>query len=623
MEDVVEGLSAGVCRTFRQPPLSPLAFLSFLGFHKGENVVRKVLLSVLAVLVLLGTAPFAIAQDETKPLVTVSFSGYDKLKANVGVIGQLGGNAKLADGLDKMLQAMTGGRGLAGLDTKRPWGAAYFLRPDSPPNQPKGTTYGFIPVTDLGQFVETLKAVSRGRIKASKDKDVYQLQAGGPPLLMQQKGDWAVVAVLNPFTNDLDNAPADPAKLLGDLPKRYDLAVRLSVKDVPEAIRQQFLSQLQTAADHEMAQKPGESEAEYAGRMLGAKGALQAFTTLANELDEVVLGWTVDASTNKTYLDVEVIAKAGTKLADQFAEMKPGKTKFAGLRMLDAALAAGKTATLSDADAAWAKDLLAVMHKSFMSEINNQTLTEDQVKLIKGLADDVLDVLQKTVAAKHSDGGLAILLNPGALTVVVGVQIVDGGKIEDVLKKLVEADPKAAQEIKLNTDTHEGIRFHTITVPTKDPKMAALVGEMTEIVLGIADDRLFVAVGRDAAKTLKKVIDDSKAGADKELPPFELKLSLSKIVKFIGEVADNDMAKMKVAMVAGIVSQAGNGDHIVVTGSPIAQGVRVRIEIEEGLLKALSPMLQMGMGVGGPPPGAPSGPPPGTPAVPPEPPPAK
>ena len=56
-----------------------------------------------------------------KPVVTVSFSGYDKLMGNIGAIGRLGGNPDLGKGLEMVVQMVTQGSGLAGLDTKRPW----------------------------------------------------------------------------------------------------------------------------------------------------------------------------------------------------------------------------------------------------------------------------------------------------------------------------------------------------------------------------------------------------------------------------------------------------------------------------------------------------------------------
>jgi hypothetical protein len=567
---------------------------------------------MLAATVLLGAEKLGFAQDEMKPLATVSFAGYDKLKANIGMLGQLGGNPKLADSLEQMLKGMTQGKGLAGLDTKRPWGAAFYLRPGDTPNQPKTILYVFIPATDLKQLMETAKANPRlgGGIQLNGDK--YTIMGIGPPLVVQQKGDWAVASIMTPAGDDLAKAPADPLKLLGDLPKKYDLAVRFSVKDVPEPIRQQILAMLQMRAA--MFPQGGGGGMSPLGGLMGANQGVQRLGEMLNELDEWLFGLNIDPSTNKTYLDIEYTAKADTKLAKDLAGVKPAKSKFTGFDLPEAALTMRKTVPINDADAAQAKTMLTTFHQSFIGAIESQGLSDDQLALAKQAADDVLDVLQKTIDSKKNDGGLALVLEPASVTLVAGGQIAEGAKLEGLLKKLVEADSDATKVIKLNTDKHEGVRFHTLTVPVPEPKLVPLVGETLEIVIGIGDDRLLVAAGRDAAKTLKKVIDQSKAGANKESLPFEMKASVSRIVKFLAAVAEDDGAKMKMAMAAGIVGQAGDKDHVVVTGSPIPQGMRVRVEIEEGLLKALASMAQMAVGVppppGGPPANAPrTGPP--------------
>ncbi len=76
-------------------------------------------------------------------------------------------------------------------------------------------------------------------------------------------------------------------------------------------------------------------------------------------------------------------------------------------------------------------------------------------------------------------------------------------------------------------------------------------------------------------------------------------------------------------MLAAALEQAGEKDHVQITATPIARGVRVRLELEEGLLKAI---CSMGKGLGGMPPGmmmppgGPSGPKPPPPPPPPPPP---
>ena len=49
---------------------------------------------------------------------------------------------------------------------------------------------------------------------------------------------------------------ADPATLLGDLPKRYTLAARFSVSDLPKEYRDQFLAQIRAGAEVGINQLP-------------------------------------------------------------------------------------------------------------------------------------------------------------------------------------------------------------------------------------------------------------------------------------------------------------------------------------------------------------------------------
>ena len=192
-----------------------------------------------------------------------------------------------------------------------------------------------------------------------------------------------------------------------------------------------------------------------------------------------------------------------------------------------------------------------------MTNLADQGLSGEDLKLATQLTGDIFDVLEKTVDAKKKDGGMSILLDPAAVTVVAGVAVVDGPKLEKVLKQLADelgkSEPEKAKWLKLNADSHEGVRFHTLSIPMSADELASLaplkpfVGDTLEVVLGIADDKLMVAAGRDAAKTLKKAIDQSKAAAGKEVPPLQISLAVTAIAKFAAAVGDNEMAKAQAA----------------------------------------------------------------------------
>ena len=103
-----------------------------------------------------GSARFAA--DDLKPVVTVSFAGYDEVLANIETIGKLGGKPDLAKGLEGMLAIITQGKGLSGLDKKAPWGMVVHL---SEQGQPAG--FGFLPVSDLKQLMDIADELARRR----------------------------------------------------------------------------------------------------------------------------------------------------------------------------------------------------------------------------------------------------------------------------------------------------------------------------------------------------------------------------------------------------------------------------------------------------------------------------
>ena len=104
--------------------------------------MKKILLSMLAAAVVLSGWSICPAQ-ETKTILTVAFSGYDELKADLNFIGSLADNPNLADGLEAFLTIATQGQGLAGLDKSKRWGAIVQTDGQEFP------VFAFVPVSDL------------------------------------------------------------------------------------------------------------------------------------------------------------------------------------------------------------------------------------------------------------------------------------------------------------------------------------------------------------------------------------------------------------------------------------------------------------------------------------------
>lgn len=560
--------------------------------------MKRILLSMLAVAILsvgsLGAA--RVPAQELKTVATISISGYNELLADVDFIGKLGDNAGLAEQLEGLLQAMTEGKGLAGLDKTKPIGVVVQTDGIQFP------VYAFVPVTDLGELIALVMGLQGADPPEEPADGIYELESGGPPLFAMQKGGWAFIS--NERAT-LANVPDDPSLLLAGLSDKYDVAVRASVKNVPDMIKAMAKMQMSGLVQMSLRQMPGEGDEEYAIRTSAANRISKQVTTLIDEVDELLLGVAVDRDTGIAFIEFEITALDGTKTAGQFAQMSEATTDFAGFDLPGAAVTANLSSTLSDEDLVQLKESLAQMRVTALKELDNQGLAEDEAALATGLLNDLLDVADATLAGRKLDAGMVVMLQPGAATFVAGGAVAKGDTLESLLKRLVKLgaseQPELAQLLKLDAETHQGVRLHTFSIPTPDPEMAKAIGETLEVVVGINDTSIYVAAGTDAISTLKQVIDQSKAQPGKKVPPMRIAIAATPIANFVASsMPDGDPSKMMAGMVAGMLQQTGGQDKLTITTEGITNGVRMRMEVEKGLMQLVGMASKMAGGMMGP-----------------------
>ena len=159
--------------------------------------------------------------QQRQPLVVVSVASYERLIANVQLVSQLTGRPALADGLQGTIAVMTQGRGLSGIDLSRPWGIV--LEPDSSQSSGAGG-YLFLPVSDLSQVKELLQLYAEPI--EDVDQDVWKVRAKQRRQTMYVKHSQAGWLFVSDTPARLTDVPQDPITLLGDLPTKYDVALR-------------------------------------------------------------------------------------------------------------------------------------------------------------------------------------------------------------------------------------------------------------------------------------------------------------------------------------------------------------------------------------------------------------
>jgi len=562
--------------------------------------VKKLLVATLVTAMTFAASAAAVAQEapagDWKPVLTVAFAGYDEVMADIAFLGKLADNPSLADGVSAMVQMFTQGQGLAGIDGRGPWGMV--LRT----NGQEFVTLAFVPVTDMEKVLGLL--ATQGITAEKNEQGVYQIQTPARMLYAQQKGPWAYIA---DQASTLDNVPANPMGLLGGLHQRYDIAIRASIQNIPPLFRQMAAAQLQMGMEAGMERMPGETDEQYAARTNLAKQAAGRITTLINELDQLLLGWAIDREKGVSHLDIGVTAVAGTKTAEQFAQLKQASTNFAGFDLPGAAVTGNWAGRLTDADVEQYKLVLTSLRQSAQKELEKEELPEEDAKLASDLLNQLLDVAVATVERKEVDGGMVVLMGPSQFEAAVGGVVAEGAKLEDTIKRLVAAlaedEPDVREMITLDAETYKGVNFHAITVPLpEDAEQSAidLFGRNVNAVLGISEQSVYLAAGQDPAATLKRVIDASAAQQGKQILPMRLSVSVRPILEFVGAMGDDPQTQQMARMLSGVLAQGNGEDHVTLSTRPVPGGMLTRLEVEGGLLRLMTMLPQLMGGQSGP-----------------------
>ncbi|NLE36712.1 MAG: hypothetical protein GX621_01660 [Pirellulaceae bacterium] len=556
--------------------------------------MKRTQVLTLLVAALLGVFAFGASQSAmaelTKPMATISFSGHDAVISDIDYLGKLGDNPDLAMVAEGFLAAATQGKGLDGLDKARPWGVALFPNPTDPTEEP--TVVLFIPVTDAKKLLAVLNEAGM-ETKDGADGAVQIVLPDAPmELHAKQIGTWAFVTNKKDYLGDM---PADPLAWLGGTEAKYDIALRVIVQNIPGTLRETFVQQLEFLLQMAAMQSPNQAAAAQMQQVVAQ------IKRMANELDAVTVGAAINDASGKTYLDVEVTAVSGTETAQDFARVKPAPSRMSGFYVPEATVVIQSVATMSKDEIARAVESVKSAHGQFVEELANQDLPEEQLSKVKKVIGDLVNIATKTIEGGKTDLGASLWLDADKAAVVVGSLIVDGKELEATLKEMVELavaeTPELASMIQLNAAEFEGISLHTFTMPVppvdERETVVELIGETVEAVVGTSEDAVYVAIGRDAMAKLKAAISGSKSSAGENVLPSRMSLAVTPLVRFIGKVVPNEEAKFQMEMVAGMLEQAGSENHVLMTVEPVANGMRQRIEIEQGILKMLGTMSKM------------------------------
>jgi hypothetical protein len=524
-----------------------------------------------------------------KTVAVVAIAPYEQLISDVNFLGTLAGNPQLGQMLEGGLALFTQGKGPEALDKKKPWGV--IAQTDGVDLQPVYC----LPVKNTDDLVAI--AVGFGAQLSEREDDIKVLALPNEQTLYVKPGDgWAFVSKIPAA---LDNLPAEPQETFAKLLTEYDVAANLSMANVPEGIRQLVIGAMQAGMQQQLNQNEDETDEDFEKRKATAETQMEQVVQMINEIDTVSFGLSIDAQQQRTFLDFSYLVKPDTKLSKQLVAYKDTKTNFAGFYQPDAAatatMAMQADPKLIEEDIDQFNAGMRQMRAQFDKAVDDNVANEEEVReIIKTAADDWFDALEATMKAGRLDMGAALHLGPDSLTLVAGAHAKEPKKFEDGLKKMEEAAKKHEDAkvpgIRWNDSEHAGVTFHTVSVPLSEELDAPrkFLGEKADIAIGIGPEAIYLAVGHKNLEAVKKAIDASASEPEKAVPPFELAVSLAPVMEVAAAHAEDDMQRKILETVADMLKNEAQGrDHIRMVGNVVPNGLRYRIEAEEGVLRGL------------------------------------
>jgi hypothetical protein len=554
-----------------------------------RTIVKRILLSFLA-LVALGAPAATAAKDDaadTKPVIVAAFSGYGELKRDIEYLGSLSGNPDMAKGLEGLLMIYTQNQGLAGLDQARPWGASVSITADGS----QFPALAFLPVTDLKALLDAAATILGEAVDAGDD--VYEIKKGVNAFFIKQKGKWAYIAQQK---GALDGAPADPLKQLRGLDKDYDLALSVYVQSIPQALRDMAADLIKQGMEAKLQQNASDDDEQAELQAQIARRQAEAFVKGINEIEQITVGLNIDRKTSRTFLDVGITAVEGSDAAKQFAAetTELESSRFAGVLRPDAILSLHLNSPVSDEDEENAEDVLKTVGEQIMDEIDDEDdLTDDQKEKSKELVSKLLEEIEETLEEEGRINAGLTVVGTQRLTLALGALVADAKELEDVIKQFVTlaAEDLDLPKPKWNVEKHKGYRFHALTVPLPDEddnenakKLKQAFGDPLKVSLAFGEKAFYLGLGEAGVDTVKELIDNS-AKTPENPSPMTISLALAPLLKFASAQSGNPMAAM---MAQGL--EAGK-DRIKITLQPLDNGVRYRIEAEEGINKLLGVLM--------------------------------
>lgn len=514
---------------------------------------------------------FARGQEAAEPVAIISISPLDRLLNDTSYLLRAANVPEMGG-----LVSLMGNQYTQGVDRTKPLGATVTLDGQLP------SAIVFMPMKDRQQFFGALAGM--GIEPDDLGGGLYEIDANGQTLYAKDAGEWMFVAQSEAA---LDSVPENPAALLGELPKQYNIAVRVNVQSLPPELKAMVSEQMKIGFERGMAEQGGQTDEEQeAARKIG-EAQIAQIEQLMTETQQVVVGWNIDSAAQRVYIDAGAQFLEGSRLASQSAAMQDLTSDFTAFSIPGAAVHFRLSSEIVESDKEIAKQNL----KNSMAQVERQLdetddMPEEAKAMLKELLTGLSNITADTIDDGIFDGAGSISLSDSSLKVLMGGRVADGRALAAELKEAAATVPADSQAPKFEFDyeSYKGIDLHRAIVPIEaaDPNAKRIFGDQLTLTIGTGETSVMLALDSSGDASLKQAIDRMQASPGVQVSPFEAVVEIEQILRFAQAVTPNSMLDNALQT----VQQYSGKDKIEITSRIIPRGGIYRLTVEEGVLRS-------------------------------------
>jgi hypothetical protein len=529
---------------------------------------RTVLVGLLA----LACSSAVRAADKPEVIAVVAVDPYADLRSQLTWVGEQVGNPTLAGFAESFILLATQGKGLAGLDVKRPVGIVITTE-----GGPLPTAHAFVPVKDLDKLLGAIQGMTGPVDEVDGKRRISP--PGAPPLDITEQDGWAI---LSQPGSPLEMA--DPLAVIGPLSKDYSIAVELFPSRMPGDMRERLKAMLDEAARN----------AADRGQPMDDT-ALRAGIERLEDVEKLLFGLAIDTENDDIHLDITSVLEADAAAVASFKDAGKATSTIASPATADGKQAALRGHYAVNVPAEGRAAVRAGLDQA-LEQADDDALTRVVANLVRDLMAAMLDTgtidAGVTVDTSAADGASPLP------SITVGMKVKDGAALQKQVKdRLGKADALPPQvKVAFDTGKEGAATLHEITVDVSGTPGAERLGETVKLTLAVTPEHAYLLAGGDQKKRLAAALAGGGKPVADAVPFAGIDLSLAAMVGYAAKMMKAfDPDDPQGEALGDVAEQAAEkkSTQVRFSAKPIDRGVTLRLTADAGALQTVAASTAM------------------------------